>query len=33
MMQYQQAYAASAQVITAINNMMYDVIQMNTLTG
>jgi len=33
MMQYQQAYAASAQVITAINDMMYDVINMTTLTG
>jgi len=33
MIQYQQAYAASAQVITAINNMMYDVINMTTLTG
>ncbi len=33
MVQYQNAYAASAQVITAINNMMYDVIQMGTLTG
>lgn len=33
MMQYQQAYAASAQVITAINDMMYAVINMTTLTG
>jgi flagellar hook-associated protein 1 FlgK len=33
MVQYQNAYAASAQVVTAINNMMYDVIQMNVLTG
>jgi len=32
MIQYQQAYAASAQVITAINDMMYDVINMTTLT-
>jgi flagellar hook-associated protein 1 len=32
MIQYQQAYAASAQVITTINDMMYDVINMNTLT-
>lgn len=32
MVQYQQAYAASAQVITAINDMMEDVINMNTLT-
>jgi len=33
MMQYQQAYAASAQVITAINDMMYAAINMTTLTG
>jgi flagellar hook-associated protein 1 len=33
MMQYQNAYAASAQVVTTINDMMYDVIQMTTLTG
>ncbi len=33
MTRYQQAYAASAEVITAINNMMNDVIQMSTLTG
>jgi flagellar hook-associated protein 1 FlgK len=33
MMQYQQAYAASAQVISAINDMMYAVINMTTLTG
>lgn len=33
MVQYQNAYAASAQVVTAINDMMYDVIQMTTLTG
>ncbi|HUO13793.1 MAG TPA: flagellar hook-associated protein FlgK [Verrucomicrobiae bacterium] len=32
MIQYQQAYAASAQVISAINSMMYDVINMTTLT-
>lgn len=32
MIQYQQAYAASAQVISAINDMMYDVINMTTLT-
>jgi flagellar hook-associated protein 1 len=32
MIQYQQAYAASAQVITAINDMMYDVVNMSTLT-
>ncbi len=30
MMQYQQAYAASAQVISAINTMMQDVINMRT---
>ena len=30
MMRYQQAYAASAQVITAINTMMEDVINMKT---
>ena len=30
MMRYQQAYAASAQVITAINTMMQDVINMKT---
>ena len=28
MVQYQQAYAASAQVVTTINTMMYDVIKM-----
>ena len=28
MMRYQQAYAASAQIITAINSMMQDVINM-----
>jgi flagellar hook-associated protein 1 len=32
MIQYQQAYAASAQVITTINDMMYAVINMDTLT-
>jgi flagellar hook-associated protein 1 len=32
LIQYQQAYAASAQVVTAVNDMMYDVINMNTLT-
>jgi flagellar hook-associated protein 1 len=32
MIQYQQAYAASAQVINAINDMMYDVVNMTTLT-
>ena len=31
--QYQNAYQASAQVITTINDMMYAVIQMTTLTG
>jgi flagellar hook-associated protein 1 len=33
MIQYQQAYAASAQVITTINDMMYTAINMTTLTG
>ena len=33
MVEYQQAYAASAQVVTAINDMMYATIQMTTLTG
>ena len=33
MVEYQNAYAASAQVITAINNMMNAVINMSTLTG
>jgi flagellar hook-associated protein 1 FlgK len=33
MVQYQNAYAASAQVITTINDMMYAVINMTTLTG
>jgi flagellar hook-associated protein 1 len=33
MVQYQDAYSASAQVITAINDMMYAAIQMTTLTG
>ena len=33
MIQYQQAYAASAQVINSINDMMYAVINMTTLTG
>jgi flagellar hook-associated protein 1 FlgK len=33
LVQYQQAYAASAQVITAVNDMMYAVINMTTLTG
>jgi flagellar hook-associated protein 1 len=32
LIQYQQAYAASAQVVTAINDMMYDVVNMTTLT-
>jgi flagellar hook-associated protein 1 len=33
MVQYQDAYQASAQVITTINDMMYAVIQMPVLTG
>lgn len=33
MVQYQNAYEASAQVITTINDMMYAVINMTTLTG
>ncbi|HEY3971870.1 MAG TPA: flagellar hook-associated protein FlgK [Candidatus Sulfotelmatobacter sp.] len=33
MVQYQQAYSASAQIVTTINDMMYAVIQMTTLTG
>ena len=33
MVQYQDAYSASAQVITTINDMMYATIQMTTLTG
>jgi len=33
MVQYQDAYAASAQVITTINDMMYTVVNMSTLTG
>lgn len=33
MVQYQDAYAASAQVITTINDMMYTVVNMATLTG
>ncbi len=33
MMQYQNAYDAAAQVVTAINNMLYTVINMGTLTG
>lgn len=33
MVQYQDAYQASAQVITTINDMMYAAIQMTTLTG
>jgi flagellar hook-associated protein 1 FlgK len=32
MVQYQDAYQASAQVITTINDMMYTVINMDTLT-
>ncbi|MGA8837764.1 MAG: flagellar hook-associated protein FlgK [Candidatus Sulfotelmatobacter sp.] len=33
MVQYQDAYSASAEVITTINDMMYAVTQMSTLTG
>lgn len=33
MVRYQNAYQASAQVITTINDMMYAVINMSTLTG
>lgn len=33
MVRYQQAYAASSQVVSAINTMMYDTIQMTTLNG
>jgi flagellar hook-associated protein 1 FlgK len=33
MVQYQNAFQASAQVVTTINDMMYAVIQMSTLTG
>jgi len=33
MVQYQDAYAASAQVVTTINDMMYALINMTTLTG
>jgi flagellar hook-associated protein 1 len=33
MVQYQDAFQASAQVVTTINDMMYAVIQMSTLTG
>jgi flagellar hook-associated protein 1 len=33
MVQYQDAYSASAQVVTTINDMMYATIQMTTLTG
>jgi flagellar hook-associated protein 1 len=33
MVKYQDAYAASAQVITTINDMMYTVVNMSTLTG
>jgi flagellar hook-associated protein 1 len=33
MVRYQDAYAASAQVITTVNDMMYAVINMSTLTG
>jgi flagellar hook-associated protein 1 len=33
MVRYQDAYSASAQVITTINDMMYTVVNMSTLTG
>jgi flagellar hook-associated protein 1 FlgK len=33
LVQFQDAYSASAQVITTINDMMYAAIQMSTLTG
>jgi flagellar hook-associated protein 1 FlgK len=33
MVQYQNAYSASAQVITTINDMLYTVVNMATLTG
>jgi flagellar hook-associated protein 1 len=33
MVQYQEAYQASAQVITTVNDMMYAVVNMATLTG
>ncbi|MFZ1008604.1 MAG: flagellar hook-associated protein FlgK [Candidatus Sulfotelmatobacter sp.] len=33
MVRFQDAYSASAQVVTTINDMMYAVIQMSTLTG
>lgn len=33
MVQYQEAYQASAQVITTIDDMMYAVVNMTTLTG
>lgn len=33
MVQYQDAYQASAQVVTTINDMMYAVVNMGTLTG
>jgi flagellar hook-associated protein 1 len=33
LVQYQQAYQASAQVINTVNDMMYAVINMTTLTG
>jgi flagellar hook-associated protein 1 len=33
LIQYQQAYTASAQVVSAINSMMYAVINMTVLTG
>ena len=33
MVQYQDAYSASAEVITTINDMLYTVVNMATLTG
>jgi len=33
MVQYQSAYAAAAQVVTTINDMLYTVVNMATLTG
>jgi flagellar hook-associated protein 1 FlgK len=33
MVQYQNAYAAAAQVVTTINDMLYTVVNMATLTG
>jgi flagellar hook-associated protein 1 FlgK len=33
MVQYQNAYEAAAHVVTTVNDMLYTVIQMGTLTG